>query len=64
MKIRIDKETEKLLQEALKCGILDTLKIPALYSKRQLNFFYDIMSKANQVEEENDNEATKSTKRT
>jgi len=63
MKIRIDKETEKLLQEALKCGILDTLKIPALYSKRQLNFFYDLMVESSK-EEDNDNETTKSTKRT
>jgi hypothetical protein len=50
MIIPIDREMKIVLLEALKTGILDTLKIPALYGK-QLNYFMDIMIEAGKNDE-------------
>lgn len=50
MKIRIDEATRIVLQDAIKSGELDTLSIPELYDE-QLNYFADLLVRANQVDD-------------
>ena len=52
MKIVIDKQTKIVLLEAISSGVLDTLKIPALYGKEQLSYFADLLAETNQVDSE------------
>jgi len=56
MKIVIDKQTKIVLLEAIKTGVLDTLKIPGLYGKEQLSFFHDLLVEANQVDDKSPEE--------
>ena len=56
MKIVIDKQTKVILLEAIKTGVLDTLKIQGLYGKEQLSFFHDLLVEANQVDDKSPEE--------
>ena len=52
MKIVIDKQTKVVLLEAISSGVLDTLRIPQLYSKGQLSYFADLLAETNRVDNE------------